>query len=40
MARLDSPQDVVEDGMAAPPTDGTVVIVTQPTEGNQSWANI
>ena len=39
MARLDSPQDVVEAALAAATTDGTVVIVTDRSEANLRWAN-
>jgi len=39
MARLDSPQDIVEAALAAATTDGTVVIVTDRSEANLRWAN-
>ena len=39
MARLDSPQDVVEAALATATTDGTVVIVTDRSEANLRWAN-
>ncbi|HEY7989169.1 MAG TPA: TldD/PmbA family protein, partial [Lapillicoccus sp.] len=39
MARLDSPQDIVEAALGAATTDGTVVIVTDRSEANLRWAN-
>ena len=39
MARLDSPQDIVEAALAAATTEGTVVIVTDRSEANLRWAN-
>ena len=39
MARLDSPQDVVEAALATASTDGAVVIVTDRSEANLRWAN-
>ena len=38
MARLDSPQALVEAALAAATTDGTIVIVTDRSEANLRWA--